>query len=213
MFDVGGTLIDSNGAHADAYLEALRLHGLKSDPVQIRRLIGMGGDKVIPEIAGVSEESSMGISIAREKKSIFTRLLPALRPTRGARELLLFIRDAGIDLVIATSASEDELSSLLQQVGVADLIPERATKDDAESSKPEPDIIRAALDKAGADPEQTIMVGDTPYDVEAAARLAVETMALRCGGFWADGALRGAAGIFDDPADLLEHWRAKPLRR
>lgn len=90
MFDVDGTLIDSNGAHADAYLEALRLHGLKGDPVQIRRLIGMGGDKVIPEIAGVSEKSSLGISIAREKKSIFTRLLPALRPTRGARELLLF---------------------------------------------------------------------------------------------------------------------------
>jgi HAD superfamily hydrolase (TIGR01509 family) len=213
ILDVDGTLIDSNGAHADAYLEALRLHSIKGDPAHIRRLIGMGGDKVIPALVGVAEDSPLGQSIAREKNAVFARLLPGLRPTRGARELVLFVRDEGIDLVVATSASKEDVAPLLEQAGIADLLPRRVTKDDADSSKPEPDVIRAALDKAGALPEAAVMLGDTPYDIEAAARLAVTTIAVRCGGFWTDGALHGAAGIFDDPADLLEHWRATRLHR
>jgi HAD superfamily hydrolase (TIGR01509 family) len=213
VFDVDGTLIDSNSAHAEAYLEALRLHGLPADPVHVRRLIGMGGDKVIPELAGVPENSPLGRSITQRKKDVFARLLPALHPTRGARRLVQFLDGRGIDLVIATSAGDDELTALLEQAGIADLIPARTSKDDARASKPEPDIVQAALAKVDAAPSATVMVGDTPYDIEAAAGAHLSCVALRCGGFWPDDAFRGAAGVFDDPAALLEQWRSNALRR
>jgi phosphoglycolate phosphatase-like HAD superfamily hydrolase len=99
------------------------------------------------------------------------------------------------------------MTALLECAGVADLVPKRASKDDAAESKPDPDIVCAALAQARAGPEATMMVGDTPYDVEAAARAGVAAMALRCGGHWTDHDLRGALYIFDDPQDLLDRWR------
>lgn len=213
VFDVDGTLIDSNGAHADAYLEALRVHGRHADPLHVRRLIGMGSDKVLPELAGVAEDSPLGQSIGQHKKDIFAKRLPALRPTRGARPLVQFLKDSGLELVIATSAGNDELRALLEQADVADLIPERTSKDDADASKPEPDIVQAALAKVEGDPATTVMVGDTPYDIEAASRAGIIAVALRCGGFWPDEAFAGAAGIFDDPAALLDRWRSDSSHR
>jgi HAD superfamily hydrolase (TIGR01509 family) len=209
VFDVDGTLIDSNGAHADAYVEALRQHGLAADRVHARRLIGMGGDKVIPELAGVSEQSALGKSIADRKKQVFSALLPRLQPTRGARQLVQFLHGEGIELVIATSAGGDELATLLERAGVADLFPARTSKDDAEASKPEPDIVKAALKKIDAEAATTVMLGDTPYDVEAARRAGIEIIALRCGGFWRDDALSDALEIHDDPATLLERWQSR----
>jgi HAD superfamily hydrolase (TIGR01509 family) len=207
VFDVDGTLIDSNDAHARAYVEALREHGRTIDPLHVRRLIGMGGDKVLPEIADVAEQSELGQAIARRKKELFDSLLPDLQPTRGARALVQYLRDADLTLVIATSAGGDELHALLERAGVADLFPARTSKDDAPSSKPEPDIVAAALAKVDADPSTTVMIGDTPYDIEAAARAGIETIALRCGGYWTDDKLAAAVAIFDDPAALLEQWR------
>jgi HAD superfamily hydrolase (TIGR01509 family) len=207
IFDIDGTLIDSNDAHARAYVESLREHGRSADREHVRRLIGMGADKVLPEIAGVSEESTFGKAIAQRKKAIFTTLLPSLRPTRGARDLVIYLRDTGVDLVVATSAGDDEATALLEQAGVADLFPKRTSKDDAAASKPDPDIVRAALMKAHARPEASVMIGDTPYDIEAATHARIDVIALRCGGFWPDDALRAALDIFDDPAALLTAWR------
>ena len=206
LFDVDGTLIDSNGAHAEAWTNALRQHGMHAELDQIRRMIGMGGDKILLAVAGVSEDSDAGRAITRRKKEIFGTLLPGLQPTRGARRLLEYLRDQRIDRIVATSADDREMSALLQRAGVEDLFPSRASKDDAEASKPDPDIVQAALAKSRARPAETLLVGDTPYDIEAAARAGIGTIALRCGGYWTDSSLRGAAAIFDDPHALLAHW-------
>ena len=206
LFDVDGTLIDSNGAHAEAWTTAMREYGVEVNVDQIRRMIGMGGDKILPAIAHVSEDSDQGQSITRRKKQIFNSLLPSLQPTHGARPLVEYLRDQHIDLVIATSADDREMAALLQRAGVADLIPQRTSKADAQASKPDPDIVHAALARSWARPEQTLLVGDTPYDIEAADRAGIGAIAVRCGGYWPDSSLSGALKIVDDPQALLVHW-------
>jgi phosphoglycolate phosphatase-like HAD superfamily hydrolase len=121
------------------------------------------------------------------------------------------MRDDGIQLVIATSAGEDELNALLEQVGLSELIHRRTTSDDAQDSKPDPDIVRAALHRGKLDPGTTVMLGDTPYDIEAAERASVRTIAVRCGGWWADDALGGAIAVYDDPAELVRDYDRSPL--
>jgi HAD superfamily hydrolase (TIGR01509 family) len=207
LFDVDGTLIDSNAAHATSWMRALREHGITVDIMRVRPLIGMGGDKLLAAIAGIAEHSPEGRAIAARKKELFNQQLPWLRPTPGARSLLEYLRDQGVEMVVATSAGDEEMSALLERAGVADLVPKRISRDDAAESKPDPDIVCAALAKARGGPESTLMVGDTPYDVEAAARAGIASVALRCGGYWTDRDLSGALYIFDDPKDLLERWR------
>jgi HAD superfamily hydrolase (TIGR01509 family) len=209
LFDVDGTLIDSNAAHARAWAEALREHGVTRREEEIRRLIGMGGDKLLPAAANIEEQSAAGQAIARRKKALFASWLPSLEPTRGARALLEYMRRQGIAVAIATSADDRELKSLLKRAGVDDLIPTRSSKDDAGESKPDPDIVHAALRRAKARPERTLLIGDTPYDVEAARRAGVKAIALRCGGYWPDESLRDAVEIFDDPAALLVAWQER----
>lgn len=210
LFDVDGTLIDSNAAHAETWTQALHEHGIATDLTTIRSLIGMGGDKLLPRVADLDEDSPKGRAIAARKKALFLERLAGLQPTRGARALVEYLLRQGVDLVIATSAGDDEMKRLLEQAGVADLIPSRASKDDAAESKPDPDIVHAAMQRSRARPETTVMIGDTPYDVEAAARAGVRAIALRCGGYWTDDDLRGAVAIFDDSAALLEHLRKSP---
>jgi HAD superfamily hydrolase (TIGR01509 family) len=210
LFDVDGTLIDSNGAHAETWTEALRAHGITTDVGAIRRLIGMGGDKLLPLVAQVEEDSPQGRAIAEHKKTLFGARLPTLQPTPGARALVEYLRRQDIDVVVATSAGDDEMAALLKQAGVDDLFPARASKDDADDSKPDPDIVHAALKKSQAHAESAIMIGDTPYDIEAAIRAGVRPYALRCGGYWTDADLRGASAIFDDPAALLARLTRMP---
>jgi HAD superfamily hydrolase (TIGR01509 family) len=172
----------------------------------VRRAIGMGSDKFLPAVAGVSHESARGRAMIARKKECFSALLPSLRPTPAARDLLEYLRQQGIDLVVATSADDRELRTLLNQAGVEDLFPERASKDDADASKPDPDIVRAAMMKSGARNDTTALVGDTPYDIEAARRAGIASIALRCGGYWSDNDLSGAIAIFDDPRALHASW-------
>jgi HAD superfamily hydrolase (TIGR01509 family) len=207
LFDLDGTLIDSNAAHATSWLRALREHGIETDIMRVRPLIGMGGDKLLPAIAGIEEGSPRGRAVAARKKELFNEQLPWLRPTPGARALLEFLRDRDVETLIATSADEKEMQALLDCAGVADLLPGRASKDDADESKPDPDIVCAALAMARGGAASTLMVGDTPYDIEAARRAGVASVALRCGGHWTDHDLRGALYIFEDPKELLDRWR------
>ena len=203
LFDVDGTLIYSNDAHAGAWVEALREHDVPAEMTRIRPLIGKGGDKLLCEVASIEEDSPLGKDIRRRKTEIFRTRLPHLQPTPGARAMLEFLRERHVTLAVATSAGDSELDQLLAQAGVDDLIELHATKDDAEESKPDPDIVQAALTRAGSRPDATVMIGDTPYDIEAAARAGVATIALRCGGYWSDRDLREAVTIVDDPAHLL----------
>jgi membrane protein len=209
ILDVDGTLIDSNGAHAESWADALREHGVERTADQVRPLIGMGADKLLPEIAGIDPDSSKGRDIAARKKTLFTARLPHLAPTPGARALIEQLRERGTRVVVATSADDVEMNALLERAGVADLIQHRASKDDAARSKPDPDIVAAALGRAGAPVGRVAMIGDTPYDIEAARRVGVATIALRCGGHWKDEDLSGAVAILDDPESLSAVWQQR----
>jgi HAD superfamily hydrolase (TIGR01509 family) len=211
LFDVDGTLVNSNDAHAFAWVDAFGIHGFTVPFVEVRRRIGKGSDKLLPEITGVESESEQGKAIAAAKKKAFARMVPALLPTRGARALVARLHDEGLTLVVATSAGREECETLLRIAGVDDLFPAVGSGDDVDSSKPDPDIVHAALQRAGLRPEEALLIGDTPYDVEAAQRGGVAAVALRCGGFWPDSALGGALAIYEDPQDLLDRLESSPL--
>jgi HAD superfamily hydrolase (TIGR01509 family) len=211
LLDVDGTLIDSNDAHASSWAEALREFGRDVPADQVRPFIGMGGDKLLPRFLGVDAESPVGKRFSERRARIFhERYVPHLRTTPGAKVLIQRFRSEEFKLIIATSAREEELNAMLEQVGLDDLITKKTSADDAESSKPDPDIIEAALRKSDLDPERALLLGDTPYDIEAAARASVGTVALRCGG-WDGDALSGARAVYDDPADLVRHFTSSPF--
>ena len=215
LLDIDGTLLDSNDAHATAFTKAFAEHGIDIPFEHVRPLVGMGGDKLIPSLTGFEEATPKGKAIVERKKGIFEeRHLPRLEPTRGARALLERFLADGLTLVVATSAGGDEMKGLIRQAGVGDLIHGATSSGDVESSKPDPDVIGAAIKKSKLHREELVMLGDTPYDIEAANKAGVPTIALRCGGWWDDEALSGAIAVFDDPADLLAHWPVPglPLR-
>ena len=212
LLDIDGTLIDSNDAHARAWVDALRAHGYVVPFERVRPLIGKGGDKLLPELTGLDPGSGEAERIGATRSELFLRReLPALRPTRGGRPLLEHLLAQGLELVVATSAEAEEVRALLEQAGVSDLIELASSADDAERSKPDPDIVQAALRLSGSQAGHSAMVGDTPYDVEAAARARVPAIALRCGGWWDDAAFAQARAIYDDPADLLAHFEESPI--
>jgi phosphoglycolate phosphatase-like HAD superfamily hydrolase len=212
LFDVDGTLLDSNDAHAASWADVLMEFGYESPFRDVRPLVGMGSDKLVPELTGVDHESPLGKRLIEGKKALFEeRYLPHLRATRGARELVEHILAEGLKLVIATSAGDDEMRGLLERAGVADLIETATSAGDVERSKPDPDVIGAALRKGRLRADEALMIGDTPYDIASAGKLDVPTIALRCGGWWDDDSLSGAVAIYDDPADLLAHYDESPL--
>ena len=203
LFDIDGTLIDSNDAHARAWVDAFAEAGITVDFAHVRRCIGMGGDKLMPEVSGISEESPRGAPISKRRGEIFReRYLPQLAAFRDAAALVAACKQRGATVVAASSASEKDLKALVQIVGAEDLLDAATSSDDAEESKPDPDIVEAALKKAGVRASDAVMVGDTPYDIEAAARAGLGCLAVRCGG-WDDANLRGALAIYDGPWDLL----------
>jgi HAD superfamily hydrolase (TIGR01509 family) len=213
IFDVDGTLVDSNDAHAKAWVQAITESGRRAELSSVRPLIGMGGDKLLPKVTGLSIESPEGKAIANRRRDIFRGdFLPQLQPTRGAQRLLEWLRDERKKLVVASSAEEDELQDLLRVAGAAKMFESTASSDDAERSKPDPDIVVAAIEHANCPLAETVMVGDTPYDVEAALRAGIEIIGLRSGG-WSDAELFGAIAVYADPADLLDHYDLSPFKR
>jgi HAD superfamily hydrolase (TIGR01509 family) len=208
LVDIDGTLLDSNDAHAHAWVEALAEHGFTTPYARVRSLVGMGADQLLPAIgAHLTPDSEPGASIVRRRGEIFKqRYADELQPTPGARELLLALIAVGVTCVAATSAKEDELDLLLERAGVADLIATKSTADDVRVSKPAPDIVHAALQRSHAIATRSVMLGDTKYDVTAARRAGVSTIALRCGGS-SDSDLAGAEAIYDDPLSLVAAMR------
>jgi HAD superfamily hydrolase (TIGR01509 family) len=213
LFDVDGTLVDSNDAHAHAWVAAFAEQHIVVDFTEVRRCIGMGGDKLMPKVSGLQEESPQGSTIARRRSEIFkAQFLPALKSFRDSDRLVAAIKDRGYTVVAASSAKKGELEPLLAVANAAWLMDASTSSDDAEESKPDPDIIQAAMGRAKASPREAVMIGDTPYDIEAARRAGIETIAFRCGG-WGDEDLKGAIAIYDGPWDLLANLDASPLGR
>lgn len=216
ILDVDGTLVLSNDAQAQAWVDAFGEFGYDVSFEQVRPLIGMGGDQLMPQVApGLTDEEGDGKAVSeRRKELIINKYGPDLSAASGSRQLIQHMQQAGFQLVVASSATSQELSVLLKAAQVDDLLDETAktTSSDTEASKPAPDLVEAALSKLKTKPDQVVMIGDTPYDIESASATGVGVIALRCGGF-DDAALAAAKAIYNDPADLLAHYDDSPLAK
>ncbi len=213
IFDVDGTLVDTNEAHVDAWQYALRRSGYDVPRERIAVEIGKGGDKVVPSLVGRHADARDGSAI---RAAHGERFIAIARSTRfrvfpGARALLERLRELGISTAVATSSQREYLDADVASSGldVESLVDIVVTGSDAERSKPSPDIVVAAVERLSAAPERSIMVGDTPFDGEACAGAGVAFIGVLCGGRAADELLgAGARAVYDDPADLLAHLAA-----
>lgn len=213
LFDIDGTLLDSNDAHAHAWLDALRGHGVNLPFDRLRSAIGMGGDKLLRTVANIDPSSELGRSIMEGRAAIFkSHYLADVAPLPGARALVDRIRARGLLCAVVTSATKEEAYSLMVAAGVADMIPTIVTADDADQTKPDPDSVTAALEKLEVQPEEAIMIGDTPYDVAASRRAGVGMIGVRSGGR-SDRELFGAMAIYEDAAELSMHLESSPILR
>jgi HAD superfamily hydrolase (TIGR01509 family) len=211
ILDVDGTLIDSNGEHAEAWVEAFRQHGYDVSYDKALHMIGMGSDNLLPKAVGVEKDTPEGQALSKAEGDIFkSQYLAHVHAFPQTRELLQHMCDQGLRLAVASSAKKEELQHLLEIAGAADLIETQTSSGDVKNSKPDPDIVHAALTRLDLGPDEVVMVGDTPYDIEAARKLGIGTIAFRSGG-WDDAGLAGAIAIYDDPADLLAHFAESPL--
>ena len=212
LLDVDGTLVDSNDLHAEAWQVALGEFGIDVPFQRVRGLIGMGSDKLLPDLTGVAASSPRGAEIIAARTRLFMETyLPRVRALPGARAFVEQLLDAGHRPVVASSANGRELAGLLARANLTDLLHTATTSDDADRSKPDPDIVHAALTRAGAAPTASLMVGDTPYDLIAAARAAVPFIGVRSGGY-DDHALRGSLAVYRDVAEISEQFARSPLR-
>ncbi|HWL39562.1 MAG TPA: HAD family hydrolase [Gemmatimonadaceae bacterium] len=213
IFDIDGTLVDSNDAHARSWVDTFSEAGYDVPFEVVRPLIGMGGDKLLPKTIGIRHDSKEGKKLTGRRSQVFReRYLPHLRPLKESRALVERVRGDGLKAIVATSAKDEELEGLLRAAQVAGLMEEKATASDARRSKPDPDIVEAAIEEAGLDASELVMIGDTPYDVEAATRAGVRIIGFRSGG-WKDADLAGAFEIYDGPADLLANYAASLIGR
>ena len=212
IFDVDGTLVLSNDAHAQAWVEAFAEYGYDVPFDKVRPLIGMGGDQVIPKVVpGLQKEDSDGQAISKKRQELMLKKFsPTIASAPGSRELILRIHGEGLKLMVASSATSEELEILLKNAQVDELLTERTKSGDAESSKPAPDIVEVAMSRLEMEPNEVVMIADTPYDIQAANGCGVGVIAVRCGGF-TDEELAGAIAIYNDPADLLANYDNSPL--
>jgi len=216
IFDVDGTLIDSVDLHARAWQETLARHGHDLPFADVRHQIGKGGDQLLPVFLSEDEVERSGKAIEDERTAHFRReYMDKVRAFPMTRELFGRILGDGKRIALASSAKEDELKHYEKVARVDDLVEAKTSSDDAERSKPHPDIFQAALARGdGGEPGDAIVIGDTPYDAEAAAKAGVRTIGLLCGGF-PEAELRaaGCTAIYQDPADLLARYDDSPLGR
>lgn len=213
ILDVDGTLVDTNWQHVLAWGSALRTHGIVLPAAHLHRHVGMGGDLFVTAAAGETVERELGDALRAAHDALFTGLLlDTTAALPGARELLGTLRERGHAIVLASSARRAEVDRHLTTHGAHDLVDHVTTADDAERSKPHPDLVRAALDRLGRD--DAVMVGDTPWDVEAAGRAGLPCIALLTGGFCAaDLREAGATEVLTTPGELCRHLDHTALGR
>lgn len=216
IFDIDGTLVDSVDLHAKAWHETFRYFGREIPFVEVRAQIGKGADQLLPVFFTKEEIKEIGKEIEGYRKKLFQqKYMSQVRPFPKVRELFQRILADNNRIILATSALDDELASYKRIAQIGDLIEEETSADDAERSKPEPDIFAAALSKAGNPlPSEVLVVGDTPYDAKAASILKLPTIGLLCGGF-PEIELRdaGCVAIYSEPAALLTDYEHSPIKQ
>jgi len=205
VLDVDGTLVDSNYQHAMAWYRALRSLGETFPIWRIHRLIGMGGDNLLTELAGEEVEARIGDEARERQGKEVDALLDEIAPLPGARDLLVAIKERGHRLVLASSGQERHVEFALDLLDARELADAWTSSADADATKPAPDLLQSALAKLGEPSDApSVMIGDSPFDVEAAQRVGMPTIVVRSGGF-GDDELReaGAVAIYDTPGDLM----------
>jgi len=212
LLDLDGTLVDANYQHAFAWYRALRHHDVVVPMWRVHRHIGMGGDQIVSAIAGEDVERRHGDSLRAASREEFKRLRDECLPLEGAHDLVAELKRRNVVVVLASSSNQDDLDHFLDLLDVRDLVDGWTTADDVERTKPHPDVIRAALEKAGT--HDAVMVGDSRWDIEAAANAGLETVCVITGG-WSEQELRdhGAVAVFDSLVELRRRLDETPLGR
>jgi HAD superfamily hydrolase (TIGR01549 family) len=201
IVDVDGTLVDTNYHHALAWYRALREWEITIPLATLHRHVGMGGDKYVAAVAGDEAEERLGDELRDRWEELFDEVIHEIAPLPGAQELLRALKDAGLAVVIASSSIEKHLDPMLDLVGAREIVDGWTKKDDVEASKPHPELVEVALERAGT--RDAFMVGDTTWDVEAADRAGIPTLAVLTGGFGRDELEHaGAASVYDSAAEL-----------
>ncbi len=210
ILDIDGTLVDTNYQHAIAWYRAFRQHEVILPVWRIHRHLGMGGDQLVEALTSEELEEEKGDDIRTAEKALYLALIEEVEPMEGARQLIVDLKESGHTVVLASSAKEDEVDHYLDLLDARDLADGWTTSADVEATKPEPDLVEAAVEKAGGG--DAVMVGDTPWDVKAAARAGVETIAVLTGGF-AEAELRdaGACAVFESIEELRQRLGETPL--
>jgi len=210
ILDVDGTLVDTNFHHAIAWFRAFRQHEIVLPIWRIHRHIGMGGDQLVAALCDEETEEEKGDDIRAAEKTLYFELIDEVQPLRGARELIEDLKERGHAVVLASSAKSEEVDHYLDLLDARELADDWTTSADVEATKPEPDLVTAAMDKAGNG--DAVMVGDTTWDCKAAKRAGVPTVAVLTGGF-SKAELReaGAAAVFQSIEELRQALDETPL--
>lgn len=214
IFDIDGTLVDSVDLHAAAWAATFAKYGKQIDVHDVRRQIGKGSDQLLPVFFSTTELLEFGKALEKDRSELFRRdYLPRVTAFPKTRELFERIRQEGTQIALASSAQEAEIQVYKRLAHIEDLLAGETSADDVEKSKPHPDIFAAALKEVGnPPPDAVIVVGDTPYDAEAAGKLHLRTIGLLCGGWTAEELQQaGCVAIYRDPADLLARYPESPL--
>jgi HAD superfamily hydrolase (TIGR01509 family) len=210
LLDVDGTLVDSNYHHTLCWYRAFRKHGIVLPVWRLHRHVGMGGDKFVAAVAGDDVERKLGDEVRAEWETLFDGLIGEVAPLEGAHELIVALKERGHEVVMASSSIESHFEQFMELLGAKDLADGFTTKDDVEASKPDPDLVQAAMAKTAAD--RAVMIGDTPWDVEAARRAGIETVTVITGGFSRQELLdAGAVAVFESLVELRERLDETPL--
>jgi HAD superfamily hydrolase (TIGR01509 family) len=213
ILDIDGTLVDTNYHHTIAWFRAFRQHEIVLPVWRIHRHIGMGGDQLVEALTDERTEREQGDDIRAAEKTIYFELIDEVETMDGSRELIEELKERGHTVVLASSAKSSEVDHYLDLLDARELADGWTSSEDVEATKPEPDLVRAALDLAGESSDSAVMVGDTPWDIEAARNAQVPTLAVRTGGFGVD-ELRdaGAVDVFESVAELRSKLDQTPLR-
>ena len=212
VLDIDGTLVDTNYQHAIAWHRAFRRHGIILPVWRIHRHIGMGGDQLVAALTDDQTERELGDAVRDSEEQLYLELIDEVEPMAEARELIAELGRRGHIVVLASSAKADEVDRYLDLLDARELADAWTTSADVEATKPEPDLVDAALQRVGGSPEDAVMIGDTPWDVHAARGAGVDTIAVLTGGFAVE-ELResGAITVFESVAELRARLDQTPL--
>ncbi|RKQ93898.1 HAD superfamily hydrolase (TIGR01509 family)/HAD superfamily hydrolase (TIGR01549 family) [Solirubrobacter pauli] len=213
ILDIDGTLVDTNYHHAVAWYRAFRAHGFVIPLWQIHRHIGMGGDQLVTALAGEGFDREHGDEVRAAEKILYTQLIDEVQPLTGARALIEDLKGGGHTVILASSAKPEELEHYLTLLDARSLVDDWTDSGDVEQTKPEPDLVLAALEKADADAKDAVMIGDSTWDCEAAKRAKVRSIGVLTGGFSETELLdAGAEKVFTSVEELRKHLDVDVVR-